>query len=112
VALGAENVQAAGSNNLLALGLNLALHFIADTFEVSGRQRLRGLPKLFEPVFEKHVGVAAEQNIGSAACHVGGDGDGAFTACLRDDVGLTLVILRVQNLVLNAHLFQEARQAL
>ena len=31
------------------------------------------------------LGVAAEQNVGTAAGHVGGDGDGGFAAGLGDD---------------------------
>ena len=46
---------------------------------------------------DAHVGIAAELNVGAAAGHVGGDGDGARHAGLRDDVGFLLVIARVED---------------
>ena len=58
------------------------------------------------------VGVAAEQDVGAAAGHVRGDGNGAHAAGLRDDVRLALVVLRVERLVLDAALVQEARELL
>ena len=39
----------------------------------------------------------AEFNIGAAAGHVGGDGDGAALAGARDDFGFLLVVLRVEH---------------
>src|ERR1700687_3599343 len=42
-------------------------------------------------------GVAAQQNIGAAACHVGGDGDRAFASGLRHNFRFALVELRVQD---------------
>ena len=47
----------------------------------------------------EELGVAAEHDVGAAAGHVGGDGDGADAAGLGDDRGLTGVVLRVQHLV-------------
>ena len=47
-------------------------------------------------------GVAAEQNVGSAAGHVGGDGDHAEAAGLGDDFGFLLVELGVEDDVANA----------
>ena len=56
---------------------------------------------------DAHVGVAAELDVGAAAGHVGGDGDGARHAGLGDDVGLLLVVAGVQHLeVLEALLAQ------
>ena len=52
------------------------------------------------------LGVAAEQNVGSATGHVGGDGDGAFAPRLRDDVGFALVLFGVQDVVLDARLLE------
>ena len=46
---------------------------------------------------DAHVGVAAELDVGAAAGHVGGDGDRARHAGLRDDVGLLLVVAGVQH---------------
>ncbi len=57
-----------------------------------------------------HVEVAAELNVGAAAGHVGGDGDGARHAGLRDDGGFLLVMARVQHLVRDAALLQQVRR--
>src|SRR5699024_3037948 len=43
------------------------------------------------------LGVAAQHDIGTTAGHVGGDGDGALFAGLGHDLGLTLVVLGVQD---------------
>ena len=48
------------------------------------------------------LGVAAEQDVGAAAGHVGGDRDRAEAAGLGDDLGLVLVVLGVQHDVLDA----------
>ena len=57
------------------------------------------------------LGVAAEQDVGTAAGHVGGDGDRALAAGLRDDVGFALVVLGVQHFVPDAHLLEDRRRA-
>jgi hypothetical protein len=48
------------------------------------------------------LGVAAQHDIGAASGHVGGDGDGAELAGLRDDLGFLLVVLGVEHVVLYA----------
>ena len=53
------------------------------------------------------LGIAAEQDVGAAAGHVGGHGDGAFAARLRDDARFALVLLGVEHLVRDAGLFQD-----
>src|ERR1700746_155938 len=58
------------------------------------------------------LGIAAEQNVGTAACHVGGDRDHALASGLGDDFGFALVILGVEDDVLDALLFQELGEAL
>src|SRR5579863_3492284 len=45
--------------------------------------------------------IAAQQNIGSAAGHVGGDGDHALASSLGNNFSLAFVIFRVQDYVLN-----------
>ena len=45
------------------------------------------------------LGVAAEDDVGAAAGHVGGDRHAALPAGLGDDLGLALVVLGVQDLV-------------
>ena len=57
-------------------------------------------------------GVAAEDDVGAAAGHVRGDGDGADAAGLGDDFRFTLGVFRlgVQQFVLDAAAFQHAGQ--
>ena len=43
------------------------------------------------------LGVAAQHDIGTTACHVGGDGDGTLFTGLRHDLGFALVVLGVQH---------------
>ncbi len=56
--------------------------------------------------------VAAEQNVGAAAGHVGGDGDHAEAARLRNDFGFALVVLGVEHDVANAFALQNGGEAL
>ena len=58
------------------------------------------------------LGVAAEQDVGAAARHVGGDRDGVLAARLRDDLGFLRVELGVEDDVLDAAQLQELRQPL
>ena len=58
------------------------------------------------------VGHAAQDDVGAAAGHVGGDGDRAEAAGLGHDLGLALVVLRVQHHVLDALLLQQGREVL
>ena len=60
-----------------------------------------------------HIGhVATQHNIGAAACHIGGDSNRALLAGLRNDFRLTLMLLCVQNVVLDALLLQQLGQCL
>src|SRR5918993_790113 len=52
--------------------------------------------------------VAAEHDVDAAPGHVGGHGDGAEPAGLGDDVRLTLVVLGVEDLGLDAPLLEQA----
>ncbi len=101
VPLGADDVQAAELANFLALDL----HFFAG-FDLLDQRR----PFLLGHVEARLVfvlqqgpghdfGIAAEDDIGAAAGHVGGDGDGALAPGLGHDLGLTLVMLGVEHLV-------------
>ncbi len=53
------------------------------------------------------LGVAAEKDVGAAACHVGGDRYHAETSGLRDDFGFLLVELRVENDVADAFFLED-----
>jgi hypothetical protein len=56
--------------------------------------------------------VAAQHDVGTAAGHVGGDGDHLRTAGLRHDLGFARVLLGVQHLVRQLFLVQQVRQIL
>ena len=58
------------------------------------------------------LGVAAEQDVGAAAGHVGGDGDGVLAAGLRDDLRFLRVELGVQHDVLDAAQLEQLRKPL
>ena len=114
VALGADHVEAAGLEHDLAVAHTSAL-ISAATRSISalraassgelGRDLGFGLA-------HQHVGVAAELDVGAAAGHVGGDGDGARAAGLGDDLGFLLVVARVQHVVRDLGLLQLLRQRL
>ena len=52
------------------------------------------------------VGVTSQDDIGTAAGHVGGNGHGAAATGLRDNLRLTLVVFSVQDVVRYALLIQ------
>ena len=56
------------------------------------------------------VGIATENDVGTAARHVGGDRDGIEPTRLSDDLGLAFVVLGVENLMVDAALLQERRE--
>ena len=71
----------------------------------------RILVLLAQPLLGHELRIAAQQNVGAAAGHVGGNRDRALAAGLRDDERFALVILGVQHFVPDAHLLQHARQS-
>src|SRR5690348_15769368 len=66
VALGSDDVQAARRDDLLVAPLPVASHLLAS-----------GLVRLRRERGELRVEIAAEHDVGAAAGHVRGDGDGA-----------------------------------
>ena len=100
VALGADDVQAAHLEDL-RVALRPVVVELGD-HRLGRRLEPRALARE----------VAAEHDVRAAAGHVGRDRDGAGPARLHDDLGLALVVLRVQHLVRDALLLQQARQEL
>ena len=83
--------------------------------ELLGRDALKRKSLIAQVIEGKEAGVTAQKDVGTTACHVGCDGDGALAASLCHDCGLALVMLRVQHLVLTvAHtmLLEDARETL
>ena len=93
VALGADDVQAAQRHDALVLGVGLLFealvevavaparvqHHLIDVFVVAGGRLddFVGVVFLTHGAAGQKVRVAAQQNVGAAAGHVGGDGHGA-----------------------------------
>ena len=136
VPLGAEDVQAAEADDLVVLGFRLPSEVREDALPVRPRHAVEAVDVeevdellvvdelLFalraaarrpprRGLLPRHVlGVAAEQDVGAAAGHVGGDRDVVLAAGLRDDLGFLRVVLRVQHDVLDAALLEQRRQPL
>ena len=71
-----------------------------------GLKHIRILALLTTVGLGHEFGVAAEQNVGAAAGHVGGDGNSSLAAGLGDDESFALVVLGVQDFVPDAHFLQ------
>src|SRR5882724_6707456 len=139
VALRAEDVQAADSGYFVMLLVGLDLVAIKDFGPVIGGDNvlvagvvphralsfvyinlnfsLRGAQRLGDSLLDAFLlghklGIAAEQDVGSAAGHVGSDRDHAFSSSLGYDFGFALVVLGVEHDVLDIFLFQELRKTL
>ena len=126
VALGAQNAQAAGL--AYQLGIGLGVHFMlgqllmeqgagfqhqligGDAVAAGFRDDLVVIAGLGQVVLGHVFGVAAQHNVGTTACHIGGDGNTAGTAGLGYDAGFFFVVLGVQHLMGNALPLQHGRQ--
>ena len=84
--LGADDVQTAGGENLFLVLFDFFLEFVLYLFNL-----LRGFVA-FQDLFQPHVNVAAQLNVGTAAGHVGGNGNGAGNAGLRDNCSLAFMM--------------------
>ncbi len=115
VPLGAQHVQPTERGDLLVLGRDRGLGLLErrrPRLLVLFRRVVRVQARLRQGVDRHVLGVAAEHDVGAAAGHVRGDRDGTLAARLRDDARLALVLLRVEDLVRDALLLQQARQEL
>ena len=110
--LGADHVQAAEPPHDDSFGLHLFAFFdLADQGVPFGGGHIE--PRLVLGLQDgpRHrFGIAAQNNVGTAARHVGGDGDGPEAARLSDDLRFALVLLGVEHLVLDAALVEELAQ--
>ena len=101
MALGADDEEAAGVDDSSLLRSTSA--------RISSSRRVRSGPRASAKFRgDAHLGIAAELDVGAAARHVGGDGDGAGLAGLGDDLRFLLVIARIQHIVRNVHALQHA----
>ena len=83
---------------------------VGDVLDVLRREALGHLV-LQAGVLGHELGVAAQQNVGAAAGHVGGNRHRALASGLRHNLGFALVILGVQDLMPDAHALQNAPRA-
>ena len=90
--------QSAGLEDLLVLSLGIAGGLGNDLLREAGLAQV-GLGQILR--------VAAEHDIRAAAGHVRRDRDGAELTGLRDDLGLLLVVLGVEDVVRDARLTQQ-----
>ena len=67
-----------------------------------GRDLDGHVPLFQQPFLHLHLEVAPELDVGAAAGHVGGDGHRARQTGVGDDIGLLLMLARVQDRVRNA----------
>ncbi len=93
VPLGAEHEQAAGLERLLLQPRHLRADLVGARVLVA----LGPVLDVGDFLADAHVGIAAELDVGAAAGHVGGDGDGAGNAGLRDDIGFLLVVAGIED---------------
>ncbi len=100
---------------LLLRGLEL-LRLVVEAHEARCGDRLNGAfgggdragERALDQILSSHeLGVAAEQNVGTATCHVGGDRDHAQPSSLGNDLGFLLVELGVQHDVAYALALQD-----
>ena len=102
MALGTDDVQPAGRHDLLLVFFATALCLVQRGLVFLGRRIEDAQPLLVEDLRSHHLGVAAEEDVGAAAGHVGRDRHCSGSARLRDDLRLAFVELGVQHVVLDA----------
>ena len=110
----------ADCQNVGVAGLAVAVGLDEQLFH-SGGQGLFGLfgvQQFLAEVLFPHLGlchilgVAAQHNIRTTACHIGGDGDRTLLAGLCDDLSLSLVVLGVQHIEIAGILLQHLGESL
>jgi len=106
VALGADDVQAAQAHDFFVIANPLLANLFLDA------PTLQRVGDVFRLLIGEEFRIAAQQNVGAAAGHVGGDRDRTLVSGLRNDFCLALVILRVQHDVRDAGFLQHRREQL
>ena len=81
-------------------------------FGITGRlaQKLFAHARFGKVVARHILRVTAQHDVGAAACHVGGNGDGVRLAGLGDNMGFFFMMLGVEHLVLDAFAAQHVGQ--
>src|SRR6266581_201608 len=110
VPLGAQDVQPPDRHDLVVLGDAARLVALHPLLPLLGRHGRRVDPLLPDLPARQELGVAPEQDVGAAPGHVGGDGHRLEPPGLRDDLGLLLVVLGVQDDMRDPSLLEELAQ--
>ena len=80
----------------------------------SASSRSRSSGDVSEPgiccLLQLGVGISAELYVGPATCHVGCDGHRAEPAGIRNDLGFSLMVMRVQDIVPDPFIQKQRRQ--
>src|SRR6267142_5977712 len=103
VPLGADDVQAARGDDLVVQ----ALPFATQRRDATLLLRVANV-LFFAQQIHLLLDIAPEDDVGSAARHVGRDGDHLGASCLGDDLRFARVLFRVQHLVRQLVLLQHA----
>ena len=93
--LGTQNIQAAGFKHFLLVFFHLGFNLLTQ-----GCNLFFGFIAL-EHLFQTHIDVTAKLDIGTAAGHIGRNGNGCGHAGLSDDCGFAFVVAGVQDFKLN-----------
>ena len=134
--LGADDVEASDVNDLLVLGVGLLLEMVEDAVPVGSRRLVERVEMievdelavvrealfafrqtlcllLAQQLLARHeLGIAAEQDVRSAAGHVRGNRDRAPAPGLGNELRFLRVVLRVEDHVFDAAPLQLRRQPL
>ena len=112
VALSAEDVKSANPDDLFVLGFDDAFR-TRESFCPLFVSGFIGIDLFLLQKLARHeIGIAAQQNVGTAAGHVGGDRYCAFASGLGHDLGFALVILGVQDVMRHRLFLQPASNQL
>src|SRR3990172_4947129 len=112
VPLRPDDVQSPERHHALVLGVRHLLGFRPRGLPGPGGSRGGVEPLLPQDLLGEEVRVAPQQDVGAAAGHVGGDGDGPFAPGLRHDLRLPLVVLGVQYLMRDPPLLEQPGEVL
>ena len=112
VPLSPNDMQSANSDYFLVFLFDFVLNNGELALQFLLRNGLGSFALLLQAFPHEEIGISAEQNIGTSTGHIGRYRYCALTPRLGDDGSFTFVILRVQDLVPDAHLLQKRRQSL
>ena len=121
--LGTDDGETSCSKDFLLFLRAYALRLVEGRLTLLGRRSGKGVGRRFllgsairveallvKNVFHQDLGVAAEQDVGAAACHVRRNRHRADATGLGDDMRLSLVVFRIQGFMGYAAFIKQARK--